>query len=244
MSTPTITTKRTVDDEVIDLYVDDASWPEPAANPAEHAAGTLAAYVDVFLVGDDECPETDRVTVMTSKVQQAYELIESLPCLCDNNPSDNLAEADDRCRRCRVIGEHTPQHDTTHTATSTVDIVARTLVQLGLAADLDSAHKATHALTMALWSERMLIGSDEADATMRDENTLLHQQLATITQGYHETDTELCEACDAMPNRGPCPFHNGHTSGALHLAEIIGAVCDDPDLADRVSDLIADRDDS
>nr|WP_042198374.1 hypothetical protein [Kibdelosporangium sp. MJ126-NF4]CEL23358.1 hypothetical protein [Kibdelosporangium sp. MJ126-NF4]CTQ96906.1 hypothetical protein [Kibdelosporangium sp. MJ126-NF4] len=239
MSTPTITAKRTVDDEVIDLYAHDTSWPE-LVDPAARAAGTLAAYVDVFLVGDDECPETDRVTVMTSKVQQAYELIESLPCLCDNNPSDNLDEADERCRRCRVIGEHTPHHD--DTATSTVDIVARTLVQLGLAADLDSANKATHAITMALWSERMLIGSDEADATMRDENKLLHQQLTAIAQGYHETDPELCEACDAMPNRGPCPFHNGHTSGALYMAEAIGAVCDDLSLADRVHQLVAERD--
>jgi hypothetical protein len=76
-------------------------------------------------------------------------------------------------------------------------------------------------------------------ASLQQQNQQLRDQINGMTR--FEADPELCGACVDMNNGGPCPFHAGHLAGALHLAQAIGAICADIELADRVHDLIAQR---
>lgn len=158
MSAPTInpSTDREVSLEVIDLYTEDAAGLGP--DRSAEIAGLLAATVDTFFMGDrDRINTSSRDEAMAEKIEQAYEVIRDLPCLCSGKYG--------MCRRCAAIGDDMPDLGDLTDENRAAWVVGQALINLGLFTNTKDAHAAASRITFALWAAGKLVLAD------RDTNT-------------------------------------------------------------------------
>jgi len=143
-----------VSEEVIDCYTQDAKIL--GLDDAACIAGVLAAYVDTYFVGrHDTLNITGRETLMAEKIEQAFELIHALPCLCDEAGL---------CRRCQVIGEDELLDIPVDAAAEvrTARLIAEGMT--GLDVPGDKIREISGAITVSLWMAKLLASSVDTPA--------------------------------------------------------------------------------